>query len=92
MCRGRLVEMAPREVLFANPVHPYTKALLSAVPHPELNQPLDFEAITDGAASDPAQWPAPFTIDGKTPMAFLSLGDEHFVRAAAGSDSSELAA
>ena len=92
MCRGRLVELAPREVLFANPVHPYTKALFSAVPHPELNQPLDFTAITDGAASDPAQWSAPFTIDGKTPMAFLSLGDGHFVRAAASCDVSELAA
>ena len=92
MCRGRLVEMAPREVLFANPVHPYTKALFSAVPHPEINQPLDFTAITDGAASDPAQWSAPFTIDGKTPMAFLSLGDGHFVRAAASCNVSELAA
>jgi len=92
MCRGRLVEMAPREVLFANPVHPYTKALLSAVPHPELDRPLDFKAITDGAASDPAQWSAPFTIDGKTPTAFLPLGDGHFVRAAASCNTSELAA
>ena len=92
MCRGRLVELAPRETLFENPVHPYTRALLSAVPHPELSQPLDFSAITDGAASDPSQWLAPFAIDGTTEMAFLSLGDGHFVRAAAGCNPSELAA
>jgi oligopeptide/dipeptide ABC transporter ATP-binding protein len=32
---GRVVETAPREVLFANPIHPYTRALLSAVPTPD---------------------------------------------------------
>jgi oligopeptide/dipeptide ABC transporter ATP-binding protein len=32
---GRVVEMAPREVLFADPQHPYTRALLSAVPAPD---------------------------------------------------------
>jgi len=32
---GRVVEMAPRDVLFANPRHPYTRALLSAVPSPD---------------------------------------------------------
>ncbi|MEQ8667494.1 MAG: ATP-binding cassette domain-containing protein [Rhodospirillales bacterium] len=30
---GRLVEMAPRASLFANRLHPYTRALLSAIPH-----------------------------------------------------------
>ena len=92
MCKGHLVELAPRAVLFENPVHPYTRALLSAVPHLDLSHPLDFDAITDGAASDPDLWPAPFTNDGKTPMAFLSLGNGHFVRASANSNSSEIAA
>jgi ABC-type oligopeptide transport system ATPase subunit len=33
MFRGRLVEVAPAATLFASAVHPYTKALLSAIPH-----------------------------------------------------------
>jgi peptide/nickel transport system ATP-binding protein len=36
MYLGQLVEMAPAEELFSNPVHPYTKALLSAIPVPEI--------------------------------------------------------
>jgi peptide/nickel transport system ATP-binding protein len=32
---GRIVEMASRDVLFADPQHPYTRALLSAVPAPD---------------------------------------------------------
>lgn len=34
MNRGRIVEMAPSEILYKNPVHPYTKSLLSAIPIP----------------------------------------------------------
>ena len=53
MCAGRIVELAPSEELFRNPVHPYTRALLAAVPAPDLGRKLDFDALMEGKASDP---------------------------------------
>ena len=35
ICRGRLVELAACGELFARPLHPYTRALLSAAPYPD---------------------------------------------------------
>ena len=35
MYLGQVVEKAPSDLLFANPGHPYTKALLSAIPMPD---------------------------------------------------------
>ena len=35
MYKGKIVELADAEELFANPVHPYTKKLLSAIPVPD---------------------------------------------------------
>jgi ABC-type oligopeptide transport system ATPase subunit len=41
MYRGRLVEVAPAERVFTAPVHAYTKALLSAIPHLKPGQKLE---------------------------------------------------
>lgn len=33
MYKGRLLEVASAEIIYNNPLHPYTKSLLSAIPH-----------------------------------------------------------
>jgi peptide/nickel transport system ATP-binding protein len=81
MCAGHLVEIAPRETLFDNPIHPYTKALLTAVPRTDPSQRLDFSALMEGRVSDPRAWPDPFGANGAERPDFLDLGGAHFVRA-----------
>ena len=81
MCAGAVVEQAPREVLFRAPVHPYTRALLAAVPYPDPRRKLDFDMLMDGRASTPSAWPPPFNADGEGPPELFDLGDGHFVRA-----------
>ncbi|MGQ9366333.1 ABC transporter ATP-binding protein [Azospirillum sp. ST 5-10] len=83
MCRGRIVETAPRAALFRNPVHPYTRALLAAVPEPDPTRPLALAALREGTASDPTAWPAPFTVDTAHRPHLVDLGNGHHVRAAA---------
>ncbi len=60
MCRGKLVEIAPREALFARPVHPYTRALLASVPYPDLDRLLDFGNIRYTGADETAAWGGAF--------------------------------
>jgi peptide/nickel transport system ATP-binding protein len=80
MCAGRLVELAPAGELFRNPLHPYTRALVSAVPVPDPNQRLDLRALMEGKASDPRQWPAPFSDTGAAPLFWTEAEPGHFVR------------
>ena len=90
MCRGRIVEVAPREVLFHDPVHPYTKALLRAVPYPDLDRKLDFDSVMESRASDPAAWPEPYCENGAGESALVDLGQGHSVRAAAGASAADI--
>lgn len=56
MYLGSLVEKAPVEELFGNPLHPYTKALLSAIPVPELGIKKEEELI-QGEITSPIDLP-----------------------------------
>ncbi|MGH6959244.1 MAG: ABC transporter ATP-binding protein, partial [Dongiaceae bacterium] len=84
MCAGRLVELAPAGELFRKPLHPYTKALLAAVPIPDPDSRLDLGALMEGKASDPAAWPEPFCDSGRDPVFWTETSPGHYVRMAAG--------
>ena len=79
MCRGRIVGQAPKAALFRNPVHPYTRALLAAVPDPSLDHPLDFAAVT-GDHSDPARWPEPYRLAPDEAGHMVEVEPGYFVR------------
>jgi peptide/nickel transport system ATP-binding protein len=81
MCAGRIVELAPKKQLFQKPAHPYTRALLAAVPQPDPKFPLDFTRLMEDKASIPRRWPAPFTIDEVHRPSLVAIGDGHYVRA-----------
>ena len=53
---GRIVETAPTEALFAQPLHPYTEALLSAVPKPDPRLRSE-RIVLEGEVADPANTP-----------------------------------
>lgn len=52
MYLGQLVEKAPAKELFRNPLHPYTNALLSAIPVPDPEAPVD-RILLKGELSSP---------------------------------------
>jgi peptide/nickel transport system ATP-binding protein len=81
MCAGRIVEIAPRGALFRSPLHPYTKALISAVPYPDPDRPLDYAAIELGRESVPEEWPDPFAPRAGEDPPMIEVSPEHCVRA-----------
>ena len=54
---GKIVEQAETEELFQNPKHPYTEALLSAIPKPDPDSLLD-EITLEGEVPSPANPPS----------------------------------
>ena len=57
MYLGGIVEKAPVDELFRNPMHPYTKALLAAVPVPEIQRNKEPRPMLQGEVVSPINLP-----------------------------------
>ena len=90
--RGRLVEIGATRQVIDNAQHPYTQALLAAVPDASLDRPLDFNKLSAGRASEPTKWPAPYRLaPGEVPV-MIEVSPGHLVCAPGLSTSLEEAA
>lgn len=86
---GKMVEMTSSDRLFENPLHPYTKALLSAIPIPDISYKGKEAQVMKGEVTSPIDPPEGCRFAARCPLAtekcrsqtpeFTEVEKDHFV-------------
>ncbi|MBR2521074.1 MAG: ATP-binding cassette domain-containing protein [Oscillospiraceae bacterium] len=86
---GKMAEMAPSDMLFDNPLHPYTKALLTAIPIPDISYKGKEAEVMKGEVTSPINPPPGCRFAARCPFAkeecrsvtpeFREVEPNHFV-------------
>lgn len=73
MYLGKMMEIGPSEELFTNPLHPYTQALISAIPEPDMDKRSE-RIVLSGEVPSPRKPPSGCVFHTRCPHAMPECG------------------